>query len=107
MGAVRFEHVAPQNQPREFAGPHDFNQSCGFQFLQMVRERRCRYGLALSYLRAGDARLVRAYLLQNVVPPRVRQRFGDQLNLGFRQLCCFGGHAGFSVSSVNGCAGFQ
>ncbi len=84
MRAVRLERVAPQDQPCEFALPHDIDESGSLQFFQMMRKRGSGDGLALSYLRAGDARLVCAELLQNVVPARICQRFGDQPDLAFR-----------------------
>ena len=98
MPAVRFEHIAPEDQPCEFARSHDFDQSGGFQLLQMMRKRRRRYGLALPYLRAGHARPVRAQLFQDVVPARIRERLRDQANLAFGQFCRFRGHGGLSVS---------
>ena len=84
MGAVSLEHVATQDQPGEFAFPDDLDESGGLQFFQMMRKRRSRNRLALSYFRAGDARLVCAELLQNVVPSRICERPGDQPDLAFR-----------------------
>lgn len=84
MGTVRLEHVAPQNQPCEFALPHDLDESGSLQFFQMMRKRSSGDGLALSYLRAGDACVVCAELLHNVVPARICQCSGNQPDLAFR-----------------------
>ena len=103
MGPVRFQHVAPQDEPGEFPGSRNFNESGGFQFFQMVGKRRRRYRLALSHVRAGHAGRIRAQLHQNVVPARIRERLRDQADLVLRQFCRFRGQGGFSVSCARRC----
>jgi len=57
------------------------DQPRGLQFLQVMRKRGGRDGLALAHIRACHAFGLTANLLQNFIAARIRQGFGNTLYL--------------------------
>ena len=89
MFQVCLQDIALQQQAGEFALSNNLDQSCGFEFFQVVRERGRGHGLALAHIRASNASGLGAYLGQDLVTTRIGQGFCDQVDLTIGELCRF------------------
>jgi len=90
----RRENPRPQREIVELAFAANFDQTCGFQLLDVVRERGCGNGQCGQCLSASQRAAVRCDLLQKLESPRIGQRLQDERTLsavqarGFRCSCC-------------------
>jgi hypothetical protein len=78
---VSFKNVALQYEAGKLTFALDQNKPCRFQFFEVMGKRGGRYGLALPHIRASDAAILSANLLQDLMAPRVRQGLRDQTYL--------------------------
>lgn len=83
MVKVGLQNVALQYQVGKLALADDRNQPRRLQLFNMMRERGCAHGLALTHICAGDATALCANLLQDFVAARIGQGFGNQADLTF------------------------
>jgi|SRR5579871_5413955 len=89
MIQVGFEDITLDLEMGKFALAGDVDEAGGLQFFQVVGESGGCNGLAFAYIGAANAFRLGADLAQDFMPARIRQGFGDTLNLNFGECCEF------------------
>src|ERR1051325_2782765 len=82
---IRAEDLATQHQVGELPLAGDGDKPGRLQFLKVMRQRGCRYRLAFAKIGAGERASLFADLFENLVTPRIGQRFCDAPKLLFRK----------------------
>ena len=90
MLQVGLENIALQRQVGKLAFADDCNETRGFQLLNMMGQGGRRHGLALAHIRAGNALVFRADLLQNLMAAWIGERLRDPAYLTLREQSVFG-----------------